>query len=139
MIYFHDKDETSLFCIANLFKLTICEHFIKWWLRVRFGVAKSSVLSNYISNLTLIWMGFLGVRFEVCVCVWRGEGGKITPRLKPVRIMLETSNLPRNYTPIFSFKKYTSQCLGPLNFADVSIFLQKISCFCPRKYLYSKQ
>ena len=77
MIYFHDKDETSLFCIANLFKLTICEHFIKWWLRVRFGVAKSSVFSNYISNLTLIWVGFLGVRFEVCVCV----GGDYLPPL----------------------------------------------------------
>ena len=25
--------------------------------------------------LTLIWVGFLGVRFEVCVC---GGGGKIT-------------------------------------------------------------
>ena len=53
--------------------------------------------------------------------------------------MLETSNLARKYTPIFSFRKYTFQCLGPLNFADVSIFLQKISVFCPKKYLYSKQ
>ena len=32
--------------------------------------------------LTLIWMGFLEVRFEM--------GGKTTPCLKPVRIMLET-------------------------------------------------
>ena len=53
--------------------------------------------------------------------------------------MLETSNLARKCTPIFSFRKYTFQCLGPLNFADVSIFLQKISVFCPKKYLYSKQ
>ena len=53
--------------------------------------------------------------------------------------MLETSNLARKYKPIFSFRKYTFQCLGPLNFADVSIFLQKISVFCPKKYLYSKQ
>ena len=56
----------------------------------------------HIFLLTLIWMGFLGVRFEV------GEGGgKNTPCLKPVRIMLETSNLARKYTPICSFKKYT--------------------------------
>ena len=76
MIYFRDKDKTSLFCIANLLKLTICEHFVKWWLRVRFGVAKCSVFSNYISNLTLIWVGFLGVRFEV----WgRGGGVKYPP------------------------------------------------------------
>ena len=77
-------------------------------------------------------MGFLGVRFEL-------GGGKVTPCLKLVRIMLETSNLARKYTPICSFRKYTFQCLGPLNFADVSIFLQKISVFCPKKYLYSKQ
>ena len=55
----------------------------------------------HIFLLTLIWMGFLGVRFEV------GEGGVKIPRLKPVRIMLETSNLARKYTPICSFKKYT--------------------------------
>ena len=53
--------------------------------------------------------------------------------------MLETSNLARKYTPICSFRKYTFQCLGPLNFADVRIFLQKISIFCPKKYHYSKQ
>ena len=54
--------------------------------------------------------------------------------------MLETSNLARKYTAIFSFRKYTFQYLGPLNFADVSIFfLQNISVFCPKKYLSSKQ
>ena len=53
--------------------------------------------------LTLISMGFLGVRFEV-------GGSKITPPppcLTPVRIMLETSDLGRKYTPIYSFTKYT--------------------------------
>ena len=53
--------------------------------------------------------------------------------------MLETSNLARKYTPICSFRKYTFQCLGPLKFADISIFLQKISDFCPKKYLCLKQ
>ena len=53
--------------------------------------------------------------------------------------MLKTSNLARKYTPICSFREYTFQFLGPLNFADGSIFLQKISVFCLRKYLYSKQ
>ena len=33
--------------------------------------------------------------------------GKIIPRLKPVRITLETSNLASKYTPICSFRKYT--------------------------------
>ena len=53
--------------------------------------------------------------------------------------MLETSNLARKCKPIFSFIKYTFWCLGPLNFADVSVFLQKNSVFCSKKYLYSKQ
>ena len=75
-------------------------------------------------NVTLIWVGFLGVRFEVG---W--GGGKITPCLKLVRIMLETSDLTRKYTPIFSFRKYTFYCLGCLKFADVSIFLQKTRVF----------
>ena len=70
---------------------------------------------------------------------WGGGGGKITSCLKLVRIILETSNLARKYTSICSFRKYTFQCLGPLNFADVSIFLQKISDFCRQKYHYSKQ
>ena len=43
--------------------------------------------------------------------------------------MLETSDLARKYTPILSFRKYTLQYLGPLNFADVSIFLQKLAIF----------
>ena len=50
-------------------------------------------------TLTLIWMGFLGVRFEV------GGGGVKLTCLKLVRIMLET--LARKYTPICSFRKYT--------------------------------
>ena len=53
--------------------------------------------------------------------------------------MLETSNLSSKYTPLCSFREYTFQCLGPLNFADISIFLQNISVFCSKKYLYSKQ
>ena len=53
--------------------------------------------------------------------------------------MLETSNLARKYTPICIFRKYTFKWLGPLNSADVSIFLQNISFFSPKKFLYSKQ
>ena len=49
---------------------------------------------------TLIWVGYLGVRFEV------GGGGEL-PRLKLVKIMLETSNLARKYKLICSFRKYT--------------------------------
>ena len=56
------------------------EQFMLKWLMVIF-------LYYTISTLTLIWVRFLGVRFEV------GGRGKITPCLKLVRIMLETSNL----------------------------------------------
>ena len=69
---------------------------------------KSAQFSNdstfiRILFLTLIWVGFLGVRFEVGR---GGKGGKITPCLKLVRIMQETSSLARKYTHIFSFRKY---------------------------------
>ena len=87
-----------------------------------------------IWGLTLIWVGFLGVRFEV-----GGEGVKLLPCLKLVKIMLETLNLTRKYTLICSFRKYTFFWLDLLNFADVGIFLQKISVFSPKKYLNSKQ
>ena len=43
--------------------------------------------------------------------------------------MVETWNLGRKYAHIFSFRKYTFQYQEPLNFVDVSIFLQKFSAF----------
>ena len=58
--------------------------------------------------------------------------------------MLESSKLARKYKHICSFRKYTFQYQGPLNFADFSIFF--FFCFCkktgffwPKQYLYSKQ
>ena len=45
-------------------------------------------------------VGLFRVRFEV-------RGGKVTPCLKPLRIMPETSKLACKYTYICSFKKYT--------------------------------
>ena len=42
--------------------------------------------------------------------------------LKLVRIMLETWNLVHKYKQIRSFRKYTFQHQGSLNFADVRIF-----------------
>ena len=47
-------------------------------------------MKDKIKNLTLIWVGSLGIGIEVCVGRGRGEGDKITPCLKLVRIMLET-------------------------------------------------
>ena len=46
---------------------------------------------NSATSLTLISMDFLGVRFEVGGRMGEGgKGGKTTPYLKLVRIMLET-------------------------------------------------
>ena len=66
----------------------------------------------------------LGGLFRGLVCFEVGGGGcKITPYLKLVRIMLETSNLACKYTDICSFRKYTFYYQDLLNFANVSIFL----------------
>ena len=58
----------------------------------------------------MVVMGFLnpnlGSLFRGCFEVL-GEGNYPPPCLKLVRIMLETSNLARKYTPICSFRKYT--------------------------------
>ena len=73
---------------------------------------------NENGHLTLIWVGPLGVRFEVGGGGW----GKITPCLKLVRIMVK-STYTRKYIHIFSFRNHTFQYQGPLNYADVRIFL----------------
>ena len=44
---------------------------------------------KFTISLTLIWVDFSGVRFEVGGG-WGGGGGKNTPCQKHVRIMLET-------------------------------------------------
>ena len=62
---------------------------------------------------------------------WGGRGGKIPPlppRLKLVRIMLETSNLARKYRHICSFRKYT--------FRD---FLVLLSVFVRQKVTITKK
>ena len=43
--------------------------------------------------------------------------------------MLETSNLTRKYTYMFSFRKYDFYYQGSLNFADDSIVFEKKSAF----------
>ena len=61
-------------------------------------------LHFFFNHINPIWVGFLGVRFEV------GGGGKITgppPYLKLVGIMLEASNLASKYKLICIFRKYT--------------------------------
>ena len=48
---------------------------------------------------------------------------------KLVRITLETSNLVFKYTSTHTYGKYTFQCQGPLNLANVSICYLKKSAF----------
>ena len=49
--------------------------------------------------------------------------------MKLVRAMLETWNLVRKFAYICSFRKYTFQYQGSLNFVDVSIFFAQKSTF----------
>ena len=84
------------------------ENFDIKFSKIKFWV-ESQILLKYIKNtslsfpvfvmnhLILIWVGFLGVRFEVLLPSY----------LKLVTIMLENSNLARKYTHICSFRKYT--------------------------------
>ena len=77
--------------------------------------------------LTLIWVSFLGVRFEVFMCV-----GGIHPRLKLVRSMLDTSNLARKYRHTCTFKNIPFSTKAFLilmmsaYFKKKSVFLAKI-------------
>ena len=92
------------------------------------------LLSRQISRLTLIWVGSLRLHFEVR----EGERG-LPSSLKIVRVMLETSNLARKFKLLCSFRKYTFQYKGPLNFADITIFCKKIKAFWPKQCVYSQQ
>ena len=60
---------------------------------------------------------------------WGGGTGKITPPptpcLEPVRIMQETLNVVRKHIHICGFRKYGFSHQGHLDFANISIFLQK--------------
>ena len=88
-----------------------------------------SVLHKLIL-LTLIWVDFLGARFEV--------GGRSKTRLKLVTIMLETWNFVRNFTHIFNFRKYIFQYQGPFNLADISIFFAKNQHFFPKNGTFTQ-
>ena len=79
-----------------------------------------SKMSLFHTRLILIWVGFLGVRFEV----W-GSG---VEGVKLVAVMLQLKILVRKYTHMRSFRKYNFFYQGPLKFADVSIFCN-ISAF----------
>ena len=74
--------------------------------------------------LTLIWVGFLRVRFEV------GEGEVKLLRLKLIRAMLESWNLVRKYT--YTYVVSENMPFGTKAFLILlmlTFFLQKISVF----------
>ena len=96
---------------------------------------------NIDSPETIIqWNSNTAVKFELCnKCInhnlggsfrdsfWGGERRTITPCLKPVRIMLETSNLARKYSHICSFRtKALLIVLMSAFFAKNQRFLTKI-------------
>ena len=69
-----------------------------WIIHIYYNHIKLNEYFNCL--LILIWVDILGVRFEV----W---GGVKLPRLKLVRITLETWNLVRKYIYTCSVSKYT--------------------------------
>ena len=82
--------------------------------------------SNHRSNLFEVNFFF----FELNLFYFNFLGGwgwnyPPPPCIKLVRIMLETSNLARKYTLIYSFRKDTFRYKDSLNFADVIIFFEK--------------
>ena len=90
-------------------------------------VKRKSRTSSFLKAfLTLIQVGFLGVRFQV--------GSGFSPL--PANLCKTDQSYPRNlkfvrkYTFISNFRKHTFQYQETPNFAAVSIFLQKISFFC---------
>ena len=98
--------------------ITFWENQIQYLLKEQWEHAE-----NQMHCLNLIWEGFLGVRFEV--------GGQVksppphTPCLQPIRIIQETLNLVRKHIHICGFRKYGLSHQGHLDFANISIFLQK--------------
>lgn len=77
------------------------------------------------SILTLIGVGFLGVRLVVVV----GGVVKSTTRLKPVRVKLVTLDLVHRCTNIRSFRKNRFQYQHLYNFVHSAYFLQKSALF----------
>ena len=75
-------------------------------------------------SLTLIWVDFLGVRFEV------GEGLKLTPsRLKLIRIMLE----------IWHVSTHTYVVLENIPFSTKTLLILLMSTFfCKRSLFFGK-
>ena len=89
-MYFTDQNFQNFEILPVYFKINsfiIVDNF------VRIGLLYTKILEIFWRfrklMLTLIWVGFLGVRFEV------ERGDKITHCLKLVRILLEASNLAR--------------------------------------------
>ena len=95
----------------------VVETLIKLFLTARFS-GKLFCLKNWGNGPKRGFFKFnptLGGLFRGCSFWGEGGGG-----LEFVRIMLETWNLVRKYTPICSFRKYNFYHQGPLKFADVS-------------------
>ena len=118
-------------CFHFFFSQMVLYHFIdKIFLRRTKAVAwRCSVKWCLNPNLGGLFRGSF----------WGGGGGRgITLCLKLVRMMLETWNFVRKFAHICSFRKYTFQYQGFLNFADVSIFFGKTQHFLAKMILLLK-
>ena len=82
-------------------------------------------LKEVLWLLTLIWVGFSEVRFEV--------GGNYTPLSKARQNCARNLKFGTKVHNICSFRKYTFQYQDPVNFADISVFF-----FCKKSAFFGK-
>ena len=100
-------------CISVYLQIFLSKKQVSWSIKSIHSTTFFPVIQKQKGAfLILIWVGFLGVHFEVYVCMRStfGGGGNYLLCLKLVRIMLQTSNvrhLTRKYThTMSSFRKY---------------------------------
>ena len=103
-------------CISVYLQIFLSKKQVSWSIKSIHSTTFFPVIEKQKGAfLILIWVGFLGVHFEVYVCMCStlgglGGGGNYLLCLKLVRIMLETSkikHLARKYKhTMSSFRKY---------------------------------
>ena len=147
----HERvSQCSLCSVYKFFTKNCSNYFDKTYLPLEInGVHTRSLYKNLI----LIWVGFLGGSFSgvcvcvcVCVCVY-GGGGKIIPPLPFYRVQnslelcqkLEIWCVSTHAYAVSENIPFSTKPLLILLMPAFFFFLENISIFWQKQYLYSKQ